>query len=110
LVVIALAGMLGISGLVLGPPLAVAIEVVGTHITRQVVLKPEAKGRPTIQERLALIRTQLDKLATPPAELTSILDRLNALVENTREVLPDEAVAKAIEAPPESKTNAVRTG
>lgn len=87
-VVIGLADTLGILGLMLGPPLAVAMQVLFEQLTRRPAAD-ESKPGPTIVERLGALRAALAEVGVDSPEMANIVARLSGLVEQTREVLPD---------------------
>lgn len=88
-VAISLALMWGIVGLLVGPPLAVVLQVFGSFLfRRRLGLASETVQTPTeVAARLAALRASLSAMESPPLELTSMADRLAALVEEARMTL-----------------------
>jgi putative permease len=83
IVVVALADVFGIFGLILGPPLAAAIQIAGNHLLhwrleRQSRLR--ALELPALEERVAAVRAALSSLRDPPAGLVSLVERLELLL------------------------------
>jgi predicted PurR-regulated permease PerM len=95
LVAIVLTKGFGIAGLLLGPPLAAAVQTVGgfwlrTRSTSQSEPLPAA----VLKERVATLRAKLtahDQEAPP--ELVSLVDRLSTLVRETQENSPPVAAS-----------------
>ncbi|HVC92964.1 MAG TPA: AI-2E family transporter [Pirellulales bacterium] len=91
LVVIVLTEGFGIAGLLLGPPLAAAIQTVGGYwLRRRAVPQSQPLPPPALAERVAALRASLAAQDAPP-ELASLVDRLSALVQETGENLPPAA-------------------
>jgi len=92
LAVVALATTFGILGLVLGPALAIAVQILIEHLLR---LRMAARAEATppslseVDERLARLRAQVQTLDSPPPELTTMVQRLTELIEDVREVAPE---------------------
>jgi hypothetical protein len=79
----ALADVFGIFGLILGPPLAAAIQIAGNHLLhwrleRQSRLR--ALELPALEQRVAAVRAALSSLRDPPAGLVSLVERLELLL------------------------------
>jgi hypothetical protein len=89
-----LANNLGLLGLVLAPPLAVAIQLFFINYIRQSV---PVKAQPLpqvleLQEQLADVRAMIDDLPEPPPPGTgSMLERLERLIRQSSQVLISEA-------------------
>jgi predicted PurR-regulated permease PerM len=84
LVVILLADNWGILGLLLGPPLAVAIQVLGEQLLQMRVSSSVAASAATavgIEERMSSLNSLLAAMESPPPELMSLVKRLNAMLE-----------------------------
>jgi predicted PurR-regulated permease PerM len=92
LIVLAMAFHHGILGLIIGPPIAVALQVVGSALLqhRETVPLPtvELPGH-TLTERSAALESILAQLENPPPELVSLVTRLKALVDHAQPVLPE---------------------
>ncbi len=88
LVVIVLTESFGIAGLLLGPPLAAAIQTIGGSWLRwRAVAQSQPLPAPALAERVATLRASLAAEDAPP-ELVSLVDRLSTLVRETRESSP----------------------
>jgi predicted PurR-regulated permease PerM len=96
IVVIGLADTLGILGLVLGPPLAVGLQVLFEQLARRRAAD-ESRPTPTIDDRLAALRRQIGAVGGNAPEMANIVRRLSELVEQTREVLPAAESPAALE-------------
>ena len=95
---IILANDYGMLGLILAPPLVVAIQILFGHLMRQSV--PVVASKPTLQvvdlqERLAAVQVMVTELDEPlPVEAASMLNRLAGLIEQAGETLPPEPPAE----------------
>jgi predicted PurR-regulated permease PerM len=84
LVVILLADSWGILGLLLGPPLAVALQVLGEQLLQMRLASSASASTAlpaSIEERMSSLDSMLAAMESPPPELMSLVDRLNAMVE-----------------------------
>jgi hypothetical protein len=84
LVVILLADSWGILGLLLGPPLAVALQVLGEQLLQMRLASSASASTalPTsIEERISSLDSMLAAMEAPTPELMSLVKRLNAMVE-----------------------------
>jgi putative permease len=87
LAALALANYFGLMGLLLGPPLAVALQICFDHSLRRPLAGAELEvSITTLEERLVQAR-EIVAGREPPPELANLLARLTALVENSRHVL-----------------------
>ena len=90
-VVLSLAEMVGVLGVVLGPPLAAAIQILLGHLLRRRATATVADG-PGPERSLALraaeVRTRIDLLTTSPPELLSLSERLNKLLAEAENLGP----------------------
>ena len=79
----------GVFGLLVGPPLALVLQVFGAHLyRRRLGLASETVHSPTeMAARLAALRTSLIAAESPPPEVLSMVDRLFALMEAVRQEL-----------------------
>lgn len=86
LTVVLLGDSFGIFGLLVGPPLAVALQVLGEQLLQRRAVAP---GRqPTVEsteirERLSSLRASLSESASAPPEIANLVDRLDSLAEET---------------------------
>jgi putative permease len=90
LAVVAMANTMGILGLLLGPPLAVAVQVLGRHLTHiRMVHNVSDSIAPEVglSERMAGVRAMLSETPNPPPELASLADRLESLVHQAEPML-----------------------
>jgi putative permease len=88
-VAISLAMVWGVFGLLIGPPLAVVLQVFGSYLfRRRLGLTGETVQTPTeVAARLAVLRQSLSDSEAPPPQLTSMVERLSALMEEVRHEL-----------------------
>lgn len=88
IIIFGMADVAGLMGLVLGAPLAAALEIAGSHWMR---LRLSAANEParvaSFEERLSAVRAALDGRQQAAPELVSLVDRLTALVEEADELL-----------------------
>ncbi|HEY5313654.1 MAG TPA: AI-2E family transporter [Pirellulales bacterium] len=88
LVALALAELFGLVGLVIGPPIAVALQIYFAHWLRRTNSPPDlALNLVALQGRIATMRAALEQTEPPPPELVSMLERLTALVNDTGSAL-----------------------
>lgn len=90
-VVISLAEMIGVFGIVLGPPLAAALQILLGHLLRRRATATVVEGAASSQslhERVQAVRSRLAALAEPPPELLSLSDRLFKLVNDAEQLGP----------------------
>lgn len=91
---IILANDYGLLGLILAPPLVVAIAILSGHLMRQSI--PTAAPKPTLQvadlqERLESVQIMVGELDEPlPVEAASMLKRLGSLIEKAGQTVPPE--------------------
>ena len=85
-VAIGLTMLWGFFGLLVGPPLAVVLQVFGNYLLRRRLgLTADTVQTPAeVAARLAALRALLDVSQSPPPELISMVDRLSTLVEAAR--------------------------
>jgi hypothetical protein len=98
-VAISLALVWGVFGLLVGPPLAVVLQVFGSYLfRRRLGLTGETVQTPAeVAARLAILRKSLDESEAPPPELLSMVDRLATLMEAVQHELgPVEMSASEI--------------
>lgn len=91
LVMIAMTDAFGVLGLILGPPLAVAIQICLTELTNQVMPVAARVTRPdssrvapqvvSIRDRLVAVRQLLAQMDTPSPRLLNLTERLEGLVK-----------------------------
>ena len=103
LTVIVLAECLGVWGLLLGPPLAAAIQILGAYFLLRATIKSDNCHLRRRSLRVAALQEQLataaDAAAAPP-ELVSVVDRLKQLIDETLALerpdeLPNQGLAGA---------------
>ena len=92
LVMIAMTDAFGVSGLILGPPLAVAIQICLTELSDQVIPVAARVSQPeehqvttqvvSIRERLAQVRAMLTQMDTQSPRLLNMTERLEGLVKD----------------------------
>jgi predicted PurR-regulated permease PerM len=91
LVMIAMTDAFGVLGLILGPPLAVAIQISLTEITNQVIPVGAGVAQPSssqvapqvasIRDRLVTVQQLLTQMEAPSPRLLSLTERLEGLVK-----------------------------
>ena len=90
LAVMALAEQFGIFGLLLGPMVAVAVQAIVEHLERQVVQeRAPSADLASLQARLVKVRAAAIDGDALPVEWTSIADRLETLIGQVRENVPE---------------------
>lgn len=98
---IILANDYGLLGLILAPPLVVAVSILSGYLMRQTV--PTAAPKPALQvadlqERLESVQMMINELDEPlPVEAASMLDRLAKLIEKAGQTVPPETPATSSE-------------
>ena len=90
-VVLMRAGALGSCGCYVAPPLAVALQIVGSHIIRLMQQSPSATPQiDALEKRLDVVHAayngQEEMGQTPAPEIGSLLNRLEGLVEQARQL------------------------
>jgi putative permease len=87
-IIFGMADVAGLMGLVLGAPLAAALEIAVSHWMR-LRLSPanEPARQPSFEERLLAVRTALDGRQQAAPGLVNLVDRLTALVEEADDLL-----------------------
>lgn len=91
---IILANDYGLLGLILAPPLVVAISILSGYLMRQSI--PTAAPKPTLQvadlqERLSSVQMMVSELdESLPVEAASMLNRLAGLIEKAGQTVPPE--------------------
>lgn len=94
IVLVLMAQAFGVVGIILAPPLAAAVQILGTKMIR--LPGPDDPVEPTVQianleRRLEQIREETEALpGVPPPQITSLLDRLDELLDETSTVLLPE--------------------
>ena len=97
LVALALAELFGLVGLIIGPPIALAMQIYFDHWLRRSNAAPSVSlDLPSLEDRIAAMRSTLEQTESPPPELVSMLDRLQSLVKDAGSVLePDGKISAA---------------
>lgn len=94
IIIFGLADMAGVMGLVLGAPLAAALQIAGRQWMRWRMSPPaEAAPEESFSARLSTVRAALARRNRPAPELINLVDRLSALV-NDAEALLDRSDAQ----------------
>lgn len=88
IVLFGLADVMGILGLIVGPPLAVALEVLGQQMVRR-LRGAGTEPRPSIDERLAALRKEIVTADVDSPELAGIVARLADLVGQAQRAIPE---------------------
>ncbi|GIK43436.1 MAG: hypothetical protein BroJett011_72690 [Chloroflexota bacterium] len=102
---IILANDYGLLGLILAPPLVVAVSILSGYLMRQSV--PTAAPKPALQvadlqERLESVQMMVNELDEPlPVEAASMLSRLAKLIEKAGQTVPPEPPPTSSEGPAE---------
>ncbi|HEX3998720.1 MAG TPA: AI-2E family transporter [Pirellulales bacterium] len=86
-VAISLAMMWGVFGLLIGPPLAVVLQVFGSFLLRRRLglTGDTAQGPAEVAARLAELRRSLAGSQSPHPELENFVDRLTTIMQEVRE-------------------------
>ncbi|HEX3869052.1 MAG TPA: AI-2E family transporter [Pirellulales bacterium] len=99
IVMIGLTNSLGIIGLILGPPLAAVVQIVGVRLLKRRMVGEATEEETNLAEQVARLRESLAEDPQQAPQLTNIVERLTDLVDEAQPVLPSE--------PPEGKTAGV---
>jgi predicted PurR-regulated permease PerM len=93
ILMVGLADWLGIWGLLLGPPLAAALQILGLHLLEQrqqaameAATADVIDAPASLQSRLEEIRATLSRSEQDRPELASLVDRLSELINQAKEV------------------------
>jgi putative permease len=90
LVAIIMANALGIIGILIAPPLAAALQIAASRIfytpSRRVHIKPEERIA-RARSRLENLRLALLEIDSPPVHLSSLIQRLERLIDATEEAV-----------------------
>lgn len=84
IVIIGMAEVAGLAGLLLGPPLAAALQIVGHEWMRMRLSSAASPGPPSLdslRERMVHLRADLDRRNSPAPDLVSVVGRLATLIE-----------------------------
>ncbi len=110
-VAISMALVWGVFGLLVGPPLALMVQVFGGCLfRRRLGLASETMRSPDeVAARLAALRTSLIAAESPPPELISMVDRLASLVEAVRQELGPVEMPSS-ETSRENRSNRITVG
>jgi putative permease len=85
LMVLALGEEFGVAGVLMAPPLAAALQILGSHLLQPAstpAAQPVESQVTVLEQRLASVRQLLAQSSEAPApQLVNMLDRLEALVE-----------------------------
>ncbi|HEX3657423.1 MAG TPA: AI-2E family transporter [Pirellulales bacterium] len=96
LVALALAELFGLVGLIIGPPIAVALQIYFAHWLRRSSPAPDlALDLGSLEVRIAAMRATLEQTEPPPPELVSMLERLSTLVRDAGSALEPQGQALA---------------
>lgn len=99
MVIIGMAGVAGFFGLLIGPPLAAALQIVG-HEWMRMRLAAAASAEPpsldSLRERLAQLQADLERRKSPAPELVSVVSRLAALLDEAGQLTHDDAERRAV--------------
>jgi len=90
LVAVGMVDWLGFFGLLMAPPIAAAVQILGSQYLahRATLLNPASEVSPrALAQRLATLRARLADTAETSEETVSIVNRLEVLVEQTRNLL-----------------------
>jgi predicted PurR-regulated permease PerM len=88
LVVVASFSALGVGGLLLGPPLAAAIQVCASHLLYPRSPKPVTPPPPSVlKRRLESLKATVATLEHPPPEYQSLISRLEILLDEAEPIL-----------------------
>jgi predicted PurR-regulated permease PerM len=96
-VAVAMAEIVGLVGLVLGPPLAAIVQILSWHWLRHRVSDAAEDGVPSltaIRQKLQRLRARVERLERPSQELMSFVDRLTDLTHETEMTIGQDAVAR----------------
>jgi predicted PurR-regulated permease PerM len=96
-VVIGLAQIVGVLGLILGPPLAAAIQILFSRLLRRRAMAIVAEGTTpaSFTKRIAALQTRIATLPQPSPELNNLAGRLATLIEEAEELAPMSAEGRA---------------
>lgn len=84
IVIIGMAEVAGLFGLLIGPPLAAALQIVGHEWMRMRVASATSAEPPSLDSlrgRMSQLRADLERRKSPAPELVSVVNRLAALID-----------------------------
>lgn len=88
IIIFGMADIAGVMGLVLGAPVATALQIAGRQWMRWwLSLAAEAPTEASFRERLATVRAALARRKRPAPELANLVDRLSTLVDDAETLL-----------------------
>jgi hypothetical protein len=96
-VAVGLAEVVGVVGLVLGPPLAAIVQILSRHWLRHRGVADACDGAPSlpkIREQLSQLQAQVNGLESPSPELVSFVDRLSDLAHDAETAIGERASAR----------------
>jgi predicted PurR-regulated permease PerM len=98
LMVIALADEYGLLGIMLGPPLGAAIQILATHLLSQPSSRPLPPQQQVkmLKDRMLGLREQAEEFLAAEPQIESWLSRLDRLLERTEEELSQSAAQAAV--------------
>ncbi|MGD9647596.1 MAG: AI-2E family transporter [Pirellulales bacterium] len=104
-VVLAMAEQFGLVGLLLGPPVAGAVQILLSQLAYRehaVSRSNERAASVTVDDRIAIVRKAFELQADPPPELENLLSRLEELASETARLVPGIDLPPSRLAPPGS--------
>jgi predicted PurR-regulated permease PerM len=103
LVVVGLTDWLGLIGLLIGPPLAAALQILGSYVLsqRQQAAIDQTEPNDSLHHRLRKLRTNLAAMGESRPEVKSLMDRLSSLIDEAK-TMP-QALRSRLKAPAQPK-------
>jgi hypothetical protein len=98
-VVIGMAEIIGVAGIILGPPLAAALQILLSHVTRRRatgVVSEGARPNESLKLRAEKVEARIAHLENPAPELVNLAERMTKLVDEAEQLVSSRAAESAL--------------